>query len=81
MSTRQQVGVAPLRLHRGWLVLLLLIVIIGVGRPICLVVQALLRAVGRHPGVPGRPSRTCPAAVTPRAGFSNAARVFVGGRS
>jgi len=75
------VGVAPLRLHRGWLVLLLLIVIVGLGRPICLLVQALLRVVGRNTGVPGRPSRTCPAAVAPTADFSYAARVFVGGRS
>ena len=43
------VTVAPLRPHRGWLVPLAMLVVYGVGRPICLLTQALLRTVGRHP--------------------------------
>ena len=43
------VTVAPLRPHRGWLVPLTMLVVYGVGRPICLLVQGVLRAVGQHP--------------------------------
>ncbi len=43
------VTVAPLRPHRGWLVPLAMLVVYGVGRPLCLVTQAVLRTAGLHP--------------------------------
>ncbi len=36
------VGLAPLRPHRGWLVPALLMVVIGVGRPLCLLAQLFI---------------------------------------
>jgi hypothetical protein len=36
------VTVAPLRPHRGWLVPLLLMFVIGVGRPLCLLAQLFI---------------------------------------
>lgn len=38
-----RVAVAPLRPHRGWLLPLLMVLIVAIGRPICLAVQLLLR--------------------------------------
>jgi hypothetical protein len=39
------VGLAPLRPHRGWLVPALLMVVIGVGRPLCLLAQLFIPLV------------------------------------
>lgn len=39
------VTVAPLRPHRGWLVPALLMVVIGVGRPLCVLAQLFIPLV------------------------------------
>lgn len=39
------VTLAPLRPHRGWLVPALLMLVIGVGRPICLLAQLFIPLV------------------------------------
>ncbi|MCA1710203.1 MAG: hypothetical protein LC789_00625 [Actinobacteria bacterium] len=38
-----RVGVVPLRPHRGFVVPLTMMLTVGLGRPVCLYVQALLR--------------------------------------
>lgn len=42
---RGPVTVAPLRPHRGWLVPLLLLVVVGIGRPLCLLAQLFIPLV------------------------------------
>ncbi|GAC1445684.1 MAG: hypothetical protein NVSMB55_27990 [Mycobacteriales bacterium] len=34
--------IAPLRPHRGWLVPLMLMIVIGIGRPLCLLTQLFI---------------------------------------
>ena len=40
---RPAVTVVPLRMHRGWVVPLAMMLTFGLGRPVCLLVQAALR--------------------------------------
>ena len=50
-----RVEVVPLRPHRGWLVPLSMLAVVGLGRPVCLATQLLLRwwRWGRDPGPDG----------------------------